>query len=260
MSEQIMDNIFERFEYKYLIDKEVKDELLNKYRDYLVDDPYGQSTIRNIYYDTKDYKLARLSLEKPMYKEKLRSRCYKNVSADEEVFLELKKKYKGIVYKRRISVPVAIIEGYYKDLCDLPDNDQISNEMRYFKKYYGQLEPKVYLNYDRTAYFGKEDSNLRITFDENIQWRDEKLSLKELPGGRDILPKGKVLMEVKSLNSLPLWIVRSLSEHKVYQTSFSKYGLVYQTIYQEKLKEKRKQTCLVKYSVPVSQPLQSAAF
>ena len=252
MSEMIAQDIFERYEVKYLIPKELKEVLLNELSDQIVPDAYGKSTIRNIYYDTKDFRLARISMEKPDYKEKLRLRSYKKANAEDEVFLEMKKKVNGIVYKRRILIPLAQAEGFFHHLCDLPE-DQISKEIRYFCEFYKTIRPAVYLNYDRSAYYWKDDPNVRITFDENVQWRTDRLSLKEETGGREILEDGKALLEVKSRGSVPLPLTRLLSKYRVYPASLSKYGAAYTVMTQEKLKEKRKETCLTQYSPQISE-------
>ena len=97
-------SIFKRHELKYLVSAEQREFIESEFERYMIPDEHGESTICNIYYDTHDFRLIRRSLEKPVYKEKLRLRSYGTASKDEKVFLELKKKYKGIVYKRRISL------------------------------------------------------------------------------------------------------------------------------------------------------------
>ena len=96
---------FERRELKYRITDAQRAALEAAFGTQMIPDEHGESTICNIYYDTADYRLIRASLEKPAYKEKLRLRSYGVTEPGGEVFLELKKKYKGIVYKRRITLP-----------------------------------------------------------------------------------------------------------------------------------------------------------
>ena len=97
-------DVFKRYEYKYLLDVSSKAKLLEVLDGHMKLDEYGRTTIRNVYYDTPDYALIRKSLEKPVYKEKLRVRSYSKVTENDNVYVEIKKKYMGIVYKRRTAV------------------------------------------------------------------------------------------------------------------------------------------------------------
>ena len=99
--------IFKRYEMKYMLTIEQKQRLLDIMAPYMALDQYGRSSIRNIYFDTNTYRLIRNSIEKPIYKEKLRIRSYGRAAEDSTVFVELKKKYNHVVYKRRISLPEA---------------------------------------------------------------------------------------------------------------------------------------------------------
>ena len=196
----------------------------------MIPDEHGESTICNIYYDTPDFRLIRRSLEKPVYKEKLRLRSYGTASKDEKVFLELKKKYKGIVYKRRISLNCDEAQDTLENGERLTENSQIAKEINYFLDFYGDIFPAVYLCYDRTAYFGADDSDLRITFDRNIRWRTEDIDLKVEPYGEQILDRGYSLMEIKAAGSMPLWLAELLAQGGIKQISFSKYGMAYMTM------------------------------
>ena len=217
-------SIFKRHELKYLVSAEQREFIESEF------DEHGESTICNIYYDTPDFRLIRRSLEKPVYKEKLRLRSYGTASKDEKVFLELKKKYKGIVYKRRISLNCDDAQEILENGERLPKNSQIAKEINYFLDFYGDIFPAVYLCYDRTAYFGADDSDLRITFDRNIRWRTEDIDLKVEPYGEQILDRGYSLMEIKAAGSMPLWLAELLAQGGIKQTSFSKYGMAYMTM------------------------------
>lgn len=219
--------IFKRYELKYLLTLEQADLILKAMRHYMRMDKYGKTTIRNIYYDTPDYRLIRQSIDKPVYKEKLRIRSYSLASADSTVFVELKKKYKGVVYKRRISLAETDAMAWVGGIKPCPVNTQISREIDYFLSYYGHLQPTVFLSYDREAYYDLNGGDFRVTFDTNIQYRTRDLSLCAAPYGTPILPQDKVLMEIKSPGGIPLWMVHALSEAHLSKTSFSKYGTVY---------------------------------
>lgn len=226
-------NIFKRYEIKYLISKEQQKEIKNRMREYMVGDKYGRSTICNIYFDTPSYLLIRRSIEKPVYKEKLRLRSYGTAQPDSTAFIELKKKYKSVVYKRRISMTE---EDAMKYLCkrEKITDTQITREIDYFFSQYEALQPAVFLSYEREAFYAKDDYDFRITFDENILWRDYNLSLCSGIHGSPILQNGQVLMEIKTGAAIPLWMTSILSEKHIYKTSFSKYGNAYQKIFLKK--------------------------
>ncbi len=222
--------IFKRVEKKYILTKEQFEGLMPLINEYMRGDEYGESTICNIYYDTPNYQLIRTSIDKPVYKEKLRIRTYGAPTEDTTTFVEIKKKYKGIVYKRRISMK-------YKDAIDFTCNgappkkdSQIAREIRWFIDYYRGTAPAMVITYERTAFFAKDDPNLRITFDKNLLWRDYDVDLTKGIYGNSILPDGCRLMEVKIPDSMPLWLAHKFDELKIYPTSFSKYGRAYATL------------------------------
>lgn len=221
--------VFKRYELKYLLTLEQKEAILQVMAPYMALDQYGRTTIRNIYFDTDNYRLIRRSIEKPVYKEKLRIRSYRKADRKDKVFVELKKKYNGVVYKRRISMPQEQAMAW---ICDgtCPPDTQIGREVEYFRNYYKGLRPAVYLSYEREAFYCKDGSDFRVTFDDHIYARQERLSLAETAEGTPLLPEGMVLMEVKTSGAMPLWMTKHLSEKRIFKTSFSKYGTAYQTM------------------------------
>lgn len=221
--------IFKRYELKYLITK--KQQLLIKEAmvPFMQEDQYGQSSISNIYFDTPSYLLIRRSLESPIYKEKLRMRSYGTAQPDSRVFVELKKKYQAIVYKRRTPMTEKEAVKYLLFGSPAPGNGQIIQEINYFQQLYRPLIPAMFISYQREAFFGKADPNFRITFDEEILWRQNDLSLCVEPYGDPLLEKEQVLMELKTSGAIPLWMTRLLTENRIYKTSFSKYGNAYKT-------------------------------
>ena len=193
-------------------------------------DKYGRTTIRNLYYDTETYLLIRRSLEKPVYKEKLRLRSYSQAGADSPVFVELKKKYRSVVYKRRLALPNRDAVAWLAGNPNYSPQTQIASEIDYFLSYYGTLHPVVYLSYEREAYYAKDGSDFRVTFDDTILCRQEDLSLEAPVYGTQLLPEGMTLMEIKCSGGIPLWMTGVLSAEKICKTSFSKYGTAYQTM------------------------------
>lgn len=201
-------------------------------------DQYGLSTICNIYYDTQNYELIRKSVESPAFKEKLRLRSYGVPREEDMVFLELKKKYKGIVYKRRIVLSLEeAVRGIENGKIEGQEG-QIAREINYFLAR-NQLMPKVYLAYDRIAMLGIEQPDLRLTFDFDIRAREDRLALTQGDGGETILHDDDVIMEIKVKDAFPLWMVRTLEEGNIIPTSFSKYGIYFKEKILEREREKR---------------------
>ena len=226
--------VFKRYEYKYLVSRSQRRYIEQQIRLHrMQEDEYGETTICNIYYDTPDYRLIRRSIEKPVYKEKLRLRSYGRAGENDTVFLELKKKFDGIVYKRRISLGLQDATRFLSGMAPLPKEGQIPRELEYFYKYYGNLQPSMYLSYDRVAWFSKYDKNLRVTFDQDIAFRNWDMHLSSAPGGRQLLNPGESVMEIKVAGAMPLWLVDILNSTGVQKTSFSKYGRAYLTILSE---------------------------
>ena len=221
--------VFKRCEMKYMITPAQREFIVAEMEPYMTPDLYGKTTVRNIYYDTDTYLLVRRSIEKPVYKEKLRIRSYEQANPDSIVFVELKKKYKSTVYKRRISLHETEAMQWISGIQSCSNHTQISDEIDYFLNYYNPLHPTVFLSYKREAFYAKDGSNFRITFDDTILSRTEDLSLQSELYGTPILPDDMVLMELKCSGSIPLWMTQILSQNHIYKTSFSKYGTAYQT-------------------------------
>jgi len=230
-------DVFNRYENKYLLSCDTYERITNALSEYMELDKYNKLhsfyTISNLYYDTLDNQLIRNSLAKPNYKEKLRLRAYGVPSLEDKVFLEIKKKVNGTVNKRRTKL--VLDEAYnFVNIGEKPSikkymNSQVLNEIEYFLKVYN-LMPKLYLAYDRKAYFGINNSDLRITFDTNIRTRRKDLALELGDHGDKLLNNDIWLMEIKAEKCIPIWLVRVLSENKVYKSSFSKYGTEYKSM------------------------------
>ena len=241
--------VFKRKEIKYLLSREKRNALLPILEAHMEPDAFAHSSISNLYYDTPDFRMVRRSLEKPMYKEKLRLRSYGTPENTSTVFPEIKKKAMGIVYKRRISLPyqeaVSFLSGQQiasTDTCDgttqqIASTDmcdgttrQILHELDWMLASYENLAPRVFLSYERDSYKGVSDPSLRLTLDQDILFRTDRLDLREGAFGEAILLPDQTLMEVKISNAAPLWLAQALSEIGIFPVSFSKYGRAYERI------------------------------
>ncbi|GFZ86751.1 molecular chaperone [Paenibacillus marchantiophytorum] len=226
--------VFNRYESKYLMDSKAFYTIYNDLLAYMELDKYNKDdkfyAISNIYFDTEHDSLIRNSLAKPKYREKLRIRAYGIPEKDAKIYLELKKKVFGLVNKRRTALKLNEAYEFVRSGIE-PElqpymNKQVIQEIKYFLGRY-ELQPKVYLTYDRIAMFGKENRDLRITFDTNIRSRRYDLKLEDGDHGEQLLCRGQWLMEVKAEKTVPAWLSRMLSEHQIFRTSFSKYGNEY---------------------------------
>ncbi len=286
----VYQDTFQRHELKYLLSPQQKSAVFAAMQGHMEGDRFQDSSISNLYFDTPDFLLIRRSLEKPTYKEKLRMRSYGIAKPDAMVFIELKKKYKSVVYKRRVSLPLAQAENFLLRgsmvgtvpaghpipqgsligpapaghptpqgnlIGSVPaghptpqgnligpaptrytvpqgsqgwKTSQILKEISYFWEFYQTLAPALFLSYQREAFSGIQEPGLRITFDENILWRREQLSLRYGAFGNSLLPPGATLMEIKTPGAMPLWLAHALSAHGISKTSFSKYGKAYEEI------------------------------
>ena len=220
--------IFKRVENKYLLTQWQYELLKSEFSEYMEVDEYGLSKICNIYYDTEDYNLIRTSIDKPAYKEKFRLRSYGIPDNDDyPVYLEIKKKYDGIVYKRRTKLSYREATDYLYDSKRPSRDDQILHEIDYFFEFH-KPQPMIYIAYDRIATYCKDNPWLRITFDFNIRSRFDNPQLAY--GDKDtslLFDNGEVLMEIKVNDAYPLWLTEILSRLKIYPTNFSKYGYFY---------------------------------
>lgn len=223
--------VFNRYENKYIMDTNAYHGIYNRLLAYMEPDEYNRNerfyAISNLYYDTEHDSLIRTSLAKPKYREKLRIRAYGIPEHDAKVYLELKKKVFGLVNKRRTAL--RLHEAYdFVSSGRAPElrtgmNKQVIQEIGYFLSRY-ELEPKLYLAYDRMALFSKDNRDLRITFDTNIRSRRYEVQLENGDYGEQLLAPGQWLMEVKAEHTVPVWLSRLLSELGMFRTSFSKYG------------------------------------
>lgn len=221
--------VFKRKEIKYLLSDRQLDRLIPILSSHMEPDAFPHSSILNLYYDTPDYYMIRRSLEKPQYKEKLRLRSYGTPEDTSMVFPEIKKKARGVVYKRRVSMPYPDAVGYLKGDSS-GQSGQIYQELNWMLSAYPNLAPRVFLSYERDSWAGTQDPGLRLTLDRDILWRNTGLDLRQGPWGLPLLKPNQTLMEVKVLGATPLWLCDAFSRLGIFPVSYSKYGRAYQNM------------------------------
>ena len=252
--------VMQRYELKYLLSGEQADALRRRIAGRMQPDQFGKTTIASLYYDTPDRRLVRASIEKPEFKEKLRARSYGPATADSPVFLELKRKAYGIVYKRRVQSTLGAVDAFLAG-ADAPDaGSQIGRELAAFRDGCRALEPACLILYDRTAYF-EPGGDLRLTIDEDPRYRMEDPCLTDFDGAKRLLDPGSAVLELKVQGAMPMWLARTLSEEGIRKTSFSKYGEAYRREFSAAhaaptLRERKIASCLNPY-IPRPLPLPS---
>ncbi len=218
--------VMQRYEIKYLLNKKQVEFLVEKLRDYMEVDKYGMTSIASLYYDTPNHRLIRESLDGNNFKEKIRLRSYGLNNPGKPVYLELKRKADGIVYKRRVETSVNDVKKFINYENDNLSDGQIAKEIRYFRNYYESLIPSCLIIYDRVAYF-QRNGDLRLTIDFNPRYRLDNLNLSTSMDGIPLLNDGDAILEIKVQESIPLWLTSILDEGRIYKGSFSKYGEAY---------------------------------
>ena len=218
--------VMKRYELKYIITAEQEAFFRERLQGHMQVDKFGLTSIASLYYDTPDYRLINASIEKPLFKEKIRLRSYGLATDTSPVFLELKRKAYGIVYKRRVQSTVPLVKKFFDGEGEICAGGQINHELTYFRNRYENLSPACLIIYDRTAFF-EPDGDLRLTIDGTPRYRVEDLDLRVSMEGIPLLPEGCSVLEIKVQEAMPLWLVEILNEGKIYKASFSKYGTAY---------------------------------
>ncbi len=226
--------VMKRYELKYLLSADQTDYLVKALEGHMKLDQYGRTSIASLYYDTPNYQLIRTSVEKPLFKEKVRLRSYGLATLESPVYLELKRKAYKIVYKRRVQTTIPLVEKFFAGSGDICAGGQINREITYFRDYYGTLVPACLIIYDREAFF-EPGGDLRLTIDYSPRYRTDQLNLTTSMEGKLLCPPGNTILEVKVQEAMPLWLTRILDEGRIYKSSFSKYG----TAFRQQLLEAR---------------------
>jgi hypothetical protein len=218
---------FQRHEQKYLLDRFQHREFLKVLDECAVEDEYKMETIYSVYFDNPHFGISGTLLHKSSYKEKLRLRSYGIPRPGDTVYLELKKKYNGISYKKRIPIPYTTI----RDCFDFrPDTDRrIFDEIRWILRYY-EPSPQLMVSYDRRALRCPEHKTLRITLDSNIRWRSTDIDFSKGPYGDPLLGEDEYLMELKVDGAIPLFLTSHLARLGIFPVSFSKYRKAYENL------------------------------
>ena len=215
--------VMKRYELKYMMTEEQTAYFKERIKGHMKEDKYGLCSIASLYYDTPSYRLIRASIDSTGYKEKMRLRSYGIATECSPVYLELKRKAYGIVYKRRVQSTIPLVEKFFAGSGDICAGGQINREITYFRDYYKTLVPACLIIYDREAFF-EPGGDLRLTIDHCPRYRTDHLDLTSSMDGLPLRPPGHTILEIKVQEAMPLWLTHILDEGQIYKNSFSKYG------------------------------------
>lgn len=218
--------VFRRYEEKYLLTAEQYAAFFGAVRPRLCPDEFGKSTVMSVYLDTPSFRIIRASLDARDYKEKLRVRCYGQPRGDSTAFFELKKKFDGIVYKRRAAMTLEQAERFILT-AEPPEASQIAEELAWSLRFYGMPRASMLICCEREAFFLDGEDDVRITFDTGVRYRRENADPRRGPDGKRLLPEGTVLAEIKTPGAMPLFLASELDRAGIRPVSFSKYGIAY---------------------------------
>lgn len=235
---------FERKEIKYLLTPMQYIQFRALAEGHLAPAEYHESTVTSVYYDTPDDVLINRSIAGGKYKEKLRVRAYgtDKPAADTPVFIEIKKKFKGITYKRRVNCTKAAADAFlggmdYEQaigtwpLADAQAQEgahsrvslQIAGEIAWMRDHYEGLAPRMNVLTHRLSFVDADNPELRITFDADARWQKVGDACEQAMFAND-----ERILEVKCAQAYPMWLVAVLNECGVRPQSVSKYGRAYQ--------------------------------
>lgn len=232
-----------RCEYKYLLDKMTADALRTRIAERLTPDENSKGlpyVISSLYFDSSAHKLYFQTLDRSVYRYKLRLRVYgESNSSDSISFFEIKSKLDGLSTKRRLKLPLAVNEQLWSDRTlpeELKPHDLKLARDILFLLDTDRLAPTSIVSYERLAYCRNDESRLRVTFDTKLRIRTNDLDLRHGTHGTPIM-NDECILEVKSCSSIPLWLTRLIGEYRLANTSYSKYGktLFNNSINKEKL-------------------------
>jgi hypothetical protein len=239
-----------RYEQKYLLNEKQYRSVTELLNGRFTADVYGKSVIYSVYYDTDDYRIIRKAFTPgTAYREKLRLRSYGEPQRpDDTVYVELKKKFQGMTYKRRFAVPFGSLGGGTGDAPPLPslpaassegsstaaNSSSLYGEFAWFYQRYA-LSPKFFIVYDRLALQDSTNPFIRITFDTNIRCRrggffESTQRCSETPRCSEwasLTDENQYLMEMKTVTAVPLYVSRFLSSSHIFPVSYSKLKTAY---------------------------------
>ena len=223
--------IFSRFEFKYIIKRSVSDAIQNEVKNFTKIDSYaiGKSKylVRSLYFDNNLFSNFHDKVDGVKKRYKFRIRTYTDHdNFNTPLFLEMKGRNNLRTYKIRTKINKTDLNLFYKqkNLLDLKykylNNKLI--EQYIFDSYKKKIIPKVLIDYNRLPLINKNGLYFRLTFDSDIKACssnnifNSKNSWKTCISGNDIL-------EVKFDFTIPPWFHRIIQSYQLKRISVSKF-------------------------------------
>jgi len=229
-----------REEFKYLVPNEKMELLRALISPYVIRDDHiaihrdSDYTVRSIYFDTWDLNEYDIKLAGLHTRKKLRIRGYNHHPYDNTIYLEIKHKRNMAVKKSRAPVQYDHIDKLLAGIGigdiviqrnDFPTAMENAINFMYYIKRKCML-PVVLVIYEREAYIFKFDHSTRITFDKNLRCiaYPKTHSFFSDDGSASVF-QNNFILEVKSNNGFPIWMVDVISKLNVKREALSKYTL-----------------------------------
>lgn len=226
---------FNRYELKYVLDRDQYELVVAQLADYLSPDTYGDALgrylVTSLYYDTVDYKAYWDKIDGHRFRRKLRVRAYGSqiVKPDTLCFVEIKQRTNQTLQKRRVEMPYSSAVT----LCGsgtgagegLEAEQAVIGEVQYLYHTL-HLQPACIVSYDRQAFIGSGyDPGLRVTFDTNLKCRIHDLTLlsQSYADNHFFVPPPWCVMEVKVNDRVPYWLTEIINKYRCTLRRVSKY-------------------------------------
>jgi hypothetical protein len=222
-----------RHECKFVVPEDVAQHVLRRAAPFVAPDPFAQRsadhtyTIASLYFDDARRALYRETVEGLALRYKLRVRSYSDDPAV-PVFVEIKRRLDRVVQKVRCPIARALLPDVVAGRAVAPDGASQAQlaALREFQRLLAQRRatPRAVVRYQRQAYVGFDDPELRVTVDRRLCAldTDEPAVRIEQPGFVAVPGRG-VILELKFTDRMPPWMLGAVHACELRRDSYSKY-------------------------------------
>ena len=223
--------IFSRFEFKYIIKRNVSKAIQNEIKNFTKIDGYannkGKYLVRSLYFDNNLFSNFHDKVDGVKKRYKFRIRTYTDHDhLNTPLFLEMKGRNNLRTYKIRTKINKNDLNLFYKqkNLIDLKykylNNKLI--EQYIFDSYKKKIIPKVLIDYNRLPLINKNGLYFRLTFDSDIKACSSNNIFNSKNSWKTCIP-GNDILEVKFDFTIPPWFHRIIQSYQLKRISVSKF-------------------------------------